>query len=293
LTIPGLRLAASLLLLSLTSCATAPSMRHPATIGGGVAPVRATLLPSRASQGALVIGSTHPAAIVTFEGRRVRVSADGRFVFGIDRDASGEVVVDVRQPGTGPVAHRITVLARDWPVERIDGVPPETVNPPPAIAERIEREQAQVSAARVRDDPRDDYAQAFTWPVQGRISGRFGNQRVYVLPDGSDAPRAPHSGMDIAVPQGTPVLAPAAGVVTFAAPELYLTGGTVLLDHGHGVSSNFLHLSRIDVRVGDRVEQGQVLGAAGATGRASGPHLHWGMNWFDVRVDPLLVIERP
>jgi murein DD-endopeptidase MepM/ murein hydrolase activator NlpD len=98
--------------------------------------------------------------------------------------------------------------------------------------------------------------------------------------------------MDIAAPSGTPVLAPAAGVVTFAAPDLYLTGGTLLLDHGHGVSSNFLHLSRIDVKVGDRVMQGQVIGTVGATGRATGPHLHWGMNWFDVRVDPLLVLER-
>ena len=105
-------------------------------------------------------------------------------------------------------------------------------------------------------------------------------------------PGAGHSGMDIAVPTGTPVKAPAAGVVTFAGPDLYLTGGTLLLDHGYGVSSNFLHLSRIDVKVGDRVEQGQVIAAVGATGRATGPHLHWGMNWFDTRIDPLLVLER-
>jgi murein DD-endopeptidase MepM/ murein hydrolase activator NlpD len=123
--------------------------------------------------------------------------------------------------------------------------------------------------------------------VQGRVSGRFGNQRIY---NGSEG--TPHSGMDIAASQGTPVRAPAAGVVSFADPDLYLTGGTVVLDHGRGVSSNFLHLSRIDVRVGDRVEQGSVIGAVGATGRATGPHLHWGMNWFDVRVDPLLVLER-
>jgi murein DD-endopeptidase MepM/ murein hydrolase activator NlpD len=148
-----------------------------------------------------------------------------------------------------------------------------------------------VVAARVRDDAREDYAQQFIWPVQGRISGRFGNQRIYMLPDGSGAPKSPHSGMDIAVPQGTPVKAPAAGVVTFAAPDLYLTGGTVLLDHGHGVSSNFLHLSLLEVKVGDRVAQGQVIGAVGMTGRATGPHLHWGMNWFNVRVDPLLVLE--
>ena len=117
--------------------------------------------------------------------------------------------------------------------------------------------------------------------------GRFGNARVY-----NGQPGAGHSGMDIAAPTGTPVKAPAGGLVTFAAPDLYLTGGTVLLDHGHGVSSNFLHLARIDVKVGDRVEPGQSIGAVGATGRATGPHLHWGMNWFDVRIDPLLVLER-
>ena len=181
-------------------------------------------------------------------------------------------------------------MPRDWPIERIDGVPPATVNPPPEIAARIEREQAQVVAARVRDDERIDFTQAFIWPVRGRVSGRFGNQRIYMLPDGSGTPKSAHSGMDIAAANGTPVQAPAAGVITFAAPDLYLTGGTVLLDHGHGVSSNFLHLSRLDVKVGERVEQGQVIGAVGATGRATGPHLHWGMNWFDVRIDPLLLL---
>jgi murein DD-endopeptidase MepM/ murein hydrolase activator NlpD len=216
----------------------------------------------------------------------VRVSPDGGFVFGIGRDASGDVVVVVRQPGAGRVEHRVAVTPRDWPVERIDGVPPKTVNPPPEIAARIAREQARVVAQRARDDARDDYEQAVAWPVHGRISGRFGNARVYNGQAG-----AGHSGMDIAAPAGTPVQAPAAGVVTFADPDLYLTGGTVLLDHGHGVSSNFLHLSRIDVKAGDRVAQGQVIGAVGMTGRATGPHLHWGMNWFDVRVDPLLVLE--
>ena len=128
--------------------------------------------------------------------------------------------------------------------------------------------------------------------MQGRISGRFGSQRIYVLADGSSSPKSAHSGMDIAAADGTPIEAPAAGLVTFARPDLYLTGGTVLLDHGHGVSSNFLHLSRLDVKVGERIEQGQVIGAVGATGRATGPHLHWGMNWFDVRIDPLLLLEK-
>jgi murein DD-endopeptidase MepM/ murein hydrolase activator NlpD len=285
------RIVPGLLAVVLVACAGTPHAQAPRRIGDNVAPVRATVLPASASQGALVIASTHPAATVTVDGRKILVAPDGGFVFGIGRDASGEVLVSVRQPGTGVIEHRITVTPRDWPIEHIAGVPPDTVNPPPEIAARIAREQAQVVAARARDDAREDYAQPFIWPVQGRISGRFGNQRIYLLPDGSGSPKSPHSGMDIAVPQGTPVKAPAAGVVTFAAPDLYLTGGTVLLDHGHGVSSNFLHLSRLDVKVGDRVEQGQVIGAVGMTGRATGPHLHWGMNWFDVRVDPLLVLE--
>lgn len=251
------------------------------------------VLPDAAQQGALVIGRAAPGTVVTAEGRALRLSPDGRFVFGIPRDARDAVVVEVQAPGAQPVQQRIRVLPRDFPVERIVGAPPATVRPSPEIAARIAREQAAVDAARTRDDARDDYAMRFTWPVAGRISGRFGNQRIYVLPDGTDVAGAPHSGMDIAAPAGTPVRAPAAGIVSFAAPDLYLTGGTVLLDHGHGVSSNFLHLSRIDVAVGQRVGQGEVIGAVGATGRATGPHLHWGMNWFGVRVDPLLVLDAP
>lgn len=252
---------------------------------------RRTEVPESVVQGALVIGHTQPRNTVALAGRPLHVSKDGAFVFGVGRDQAGPLRLAIAWFDGASETINVVVTPRDWPIERITGVPPASVNPPPEIAARIAREQAQVATARVRDDGRDDYEQHFIWPVRGRISGRFGNQRVYVLPDGSDAPKAPHSGMDIAVAHGTPVLAPAAGLISFAAPDLYLTGGTILLDHGHGVSSNFLHLSRIEVKVGDRVEQGQVIGAVGATGRASGPHLHWGMNWFDVRVDPLLILE--
>ena len=278
----------SLLLLAFAGVASAQTTppAEPA-IGGGAIPARATRLPASASQGAMVIGNTHPAAVVEYAGRTLRVTPYGSFVFGIGRDATGEAVLRIKQPATGWIEHRIAITPRDWPVERINGVPPATVDPPRAIAERIEREQARVAAARERDDPRTGFAQAFAWPLQGRISGRFGNQRVY-----NGTPKSPHSGMDIAAPTGTPVKAPADGVVSFADAGLYLTGGTLVLDHGHGVSSNFLHLSRIDVRPGDVVRQGDVIGAVGATGRATGPHLHWGMNWFDVRIDPLLVLER-
>ena len=245
------------------------------------------MFPASVSQGALVIGKVPPGSAVRYAGRGLRVSGYGSVVFGVGRDEKGPLQVEVTRPDGSTESARIAVAPRDWPVENIHGVPPKTVNPPPEIAARIRREQAQVVAARARDDDRTDFAQAFIWPVRGRISGRFGNQRVY-----NGTPKSPHSGMDIAAPNGTPVQAPAAGVVTFAAPDLYLTGGTLLLDHGFGVSSNFLHLSRIDVKVGDVVKQGEVIGAVGATGRATGPHLHWGMNWFDVRIDPLLVLER-
>ena len=278
----------------LSACASGPALAQSApaaatttTSSSQTTTDNRTVFPSSASQGALVFGKVPPGSKVSYAGRVLRVSSYGTVVFGVGRDETGPLEIEVKRSDGIRDAVLVAVTPRDWPVEHINGVPPKTVNPPPAIAERIKREQAQVTAARNRDDDRTGFARPFIWPVQGRISGRFGNGRVY-----NGQPGAGHSGMDIAAPNGTPVKAPAAGVVTFAAPDLYLTGGTLLLDHGYGVSSNFLHLSRIDVKVGDVVDQGQVIGAVGATGRATGPHLHWGMNWFDVRVDPLLVLER-
>lgn len=243
--------------------------------------------PDSVQQGSLIIGRVAPGiGNVRYDGRLLRTSPEGWVVLGVGRNATAPIELQiVTSTGVVGLAH-IDVTPRDWPIERVNGVPPKTVAPPPAIAERIKREQADVTAARQRDDARTDFAKPFIWPVEGRISGRFGNQRIY-----NGMPGTPHSGMDIAAAQGTPVKAPAAGIVTFANANLYLTGGTLLIDHGQGVSSNFLHLSRIDVKPGQYVKQGQIIGAVGSTGRATGPHLHWGMNWFDVRVDPLLVLE--
>jgi hypothetical protein len=245
----------------------------------GVSAAATSDIPTTMSQGALIIAHAPPGSAVRVNGKPVHVGADGVFVFGAGRDEKGPINVAV-----GGRTVSVAVTPRDWPIERVEGVPPKTVNPPPEIATRIEHEQALVVAARNRDDAREDFDHGFIWPVTGRISGRFGNQRIY-----NGDPKAPHSGMDIAVPEGTPVKAPADGIITFAQPDLYLTGGTVLLDHGFGLSSNFLHLSRIDVKVGQRVHQGQVIGAAGKTGRATGPHVHWGFNWFGTRLDPLLL----
>lgn len=224
--------------------------------------------------------SSSPGAIA------VRVAEDGRFVVGVGRDEVGPIQLALKAPNEPRRLLTVAVDARDWKIDRVDGVPEATVNPPPAIAARIAREQAQVAEARLRDDARKDFAGDFIWPLTGRISGVYGSQRIF-----NGTPKSPHSGLDVAAPKGTPVQAPAGGVITFAKPDLYLTGGTVLIDHGHGLSSNFLHLSRIDVAVGQRVEQGQVIGLVGATGRATGPHMHWGMNWFGVRVDPQLLVD--
>jgi murein DD-endopeptidase MepM/ murein hydrolase activator NlpD len=254
------------------------------------APASAVQAPAAVPQGSLVVVHVAPGSQVRYGDRELRVTPDGAAVFGVGRDERGPVSFEVRARDGSRRRVAVEVTPRDWPVERVVGVPPKTVEPPPEIAERIKREQARVVAARARDDDRADFEQAFVWPVTGRISGRFGNQRVYVV-NGKGVPKSPHSGMDIAAPEGTPVKAPAAGIVSFADGGLYLTGGTLLIDHGHGVSSNFLHLSRIDVKVGQRIAQGQVVGAVGKTGRATGPHLHWGLNWFDVRLDPLLLLE--
>ncbi|MEO6154470.1 MAG: M23 family metallopeptidase [Thermomonas sp.] len=284
--LPGLVLALSVACVAPAQQRVETALPPPTTLRDA-AEVLGIVFPTSVSQGAMVIGKVPAGSVVRYADRALLVTTYGSVVFGVGRDEVGPLLVSVQAPNAPARMMSIAVTAREWPLENINGVPPATVNPPKAIAERIAREQARVSAARTRDDDRTGFAQAFIWPVQGRISGRFGNQRVY-----NGTPKSPHSGMDIAVPTGTPVKAPADGVITFADPGLYLTGGTVVLDHGHGISSNFLHLSRIDVKVGDSVKQGDLVAAVGATGRVTGPHLHWGMSWFETRIDPLLVLER-
>ncbi|HRQ66127.1 MAG TPA: M23 family metallopeptidase [Xanthomonadaceae bacterium] len=245
-------------------------------------------LPQGTTQGALVIGRVAtPEATVMLGERTLRISADGVFLFGLGRDDTGPVEVTAILHDGRRETRRLDVVSRQWQIQRIDGLPPQTVSPDPEVAARIAREQARVAEARRRDDARMDFRFGFVRPVEdGRISGVYGSQRIL-----NGQPRAPHYGLDIAAPTGTPIHAPAAGIVSFADPDLFLTGGTVLIDHGHGLTSSFLHMSAIDVEVGQRVEQGTRIGAVGATGRATGPHLHWGLNWFEVRLDPGLLLQ--
>ena len=232
-----------------------------------------------------MIGRAPAGTRIDLDGRALHVGKDGTFVFGLERDAPPTAVLEIRYRDGKTATRKLHVAKRKYHVERVEGLPQKTVTPDPETAKRIRREQAAVAQVRTRDDDREDFLNGFSRPVAGaRISGVYGSQRI-----DNGIPKAPHMGLDMAVPEGTPVHAPAAGLVTFAEPDLVLTGGTVLIDHGFGLTSSFLHMSRLDVKVGDRVKYGQVIGAAGMTGRATGPHVHWGFNWFDVRLDPALL----
>ena len=239
-----------------------------------------------ARQGGLLWGSLEPGtAALTLDGQPVRVATDGRFVIGFGRDAPPIAILRATLANGHPTELRLTVAPRAWPTETIAGLP-RFAQPPAEYAARRPAELAQINAARRVNADSDGWRQRFAWPVTGRISGRFGSQRVYANGEKGD----PHSGVDIARPTGTPVAAPADGVVVLAAAAPFtLEGNLLMIDHGMGLNSAFLHLSRIDVHVGDHVRQGQRVGTIGMTGRASGPHLHWAMKWTDRRIDPQLV----
>lgn len=237
-------------------------------------------------QGGLIFGMTQPGKQVFLDDTPLMVSDDGRFLVGFGRDETGERILRVTGDLGDEELVTLKITVRQYDIEKVDGLPPRTVTPDPEAAKRIAEEGAMVSSARARRDSRTDYAPGFTWPAQGRISGVYGSQRVL-----NGEPRRPHFGLDIAAPEGSPVYAPAAGIVTLGHPDMYFSGGTLVLDHGQGLSSSFLHLSRILVEAGTYVKQGELIAEIGSTGRASGPHLDWRMNWLDRRVDPQLLVE--
>ncbi|MCG6905802.1 MAG: M23 family metallopeptidase [Desulfobacteraceae bacterium] len=249
------------------------------------APAAAIELKGQRVQGGLLIGRAAPGTTVAFQGRTLRLSPDGLFVIGFDRDAPLETVLTLRTADGGETRHPVRIAARSYDIQRIGGLPQRKVTPAPEDLKRIRREAALARTARERDDPRTDFARGFIWPVHGRISGVYGSQRIL-----NGEPRRPHYGVDIAAPAGTPVKAPADGVVSLVHPDMFFSGRTLILDHGHGVSSTFLHLSAILVREGQAVRQGEVIARVGASGRVTGSHLDWRMNWFEQRIDPTLLV---
>lgn len=237
------------------------------------------------TQGGLLVGKAPPETEIHFEGERLRVSASGEFLLGFARDAAPAARIDIVYPDGSRERRVIPVTQRQYDIQRIDGLPPRQVTPSAADLERIRAENALVARARAKRDERSDYRRGFVWPARGRITGVYGSQRIL-----NGEARRPHYGVDVAGPVGTTVVAPAAGIVTLAHPDMFFSGGTLIVDHGRGLSSSFLHLSRLLVREGDRVEQGQKIAEIGATGRVSGPHLDWRMNLRDVRIDPQLLV---
>ena len=238
------------------------------------------------TQGGLLRGRVPPGSAVRYEGEAVRVSGDGWFLIGFGRDAPPDAELLVVFPDRRRERRVLRVEPREYDIQRIDGLPPRKVTPrSKEDRARIAADVRMVRQARTTDAPRTDFLGGFQWPIKGRISGVYGSQRIL-----NGEPRRPHFGIDIAAPTGTKVGAPADGVVTMVHPDMFFSGGTMIIDHGHGLSSAFLHLSRILVETGERVAQGQTIAEVGSTGRSTGPHLDWRINLFGRRLDPGLLV---
>ena len=236
-------------------------------------------------QGGLVQGAAEPGTKITLDGAALRVGSDGRFLLGFGRDAKPSATLVARFPdGTGET-RTLKVEQRSYDTQRIEGLPQRQVTPSPEDQARIAAESAALKSARARFTDGTFYREGFAWPAQGPISGVYGSQRIL-----NGEPRAPHLGLDVAAPESTEVRAPAAGVVSFARHDLFFTGHTVMLDHGHGLTTLYAHLSAISVREGERIEKGAPLGRVGKTGRVTGPHLHWAAYLGETRLDPALLL---
>lgn len=239
-------------------------------------------LRGHACQGGTLIGRTRPAAEVRLDGEVVtRASGSGFFVIGFDRDAPGKARLEI-----GSQARELMIAPVSYSVQHVSGLPQDTVTPSdPALLERIRREAALKAEAFASRLDIDDFRDGFAWPLRHFVTtGAFGNQRVL-----NGVPSRPHYGADLAAPKGTPILAPASGVVVLSQPELHYDGGLTLIDHGQGLVSAYLHQSRQDIAKGARVARGQIIGAVGSTGRATGPHLCWRLSWRGRHLDPTLL----
>jgi murein DD-endopeptidase MepM/ murein hydrolase activator NlpD len=236
-------------------------------------------------QGHYIIGSTDPLAQIIIGKKEVKVSKDGYFVFGIDRDRKFDLTITKIKDGK---KERIIkkVLKRKYNIQRIDGLEESKVTPPESVYKRIKEENNKIGKARGINSDLSFFKNKFIMPVEGIISGVYGSQRIL-----NGKPKWPHYGIDIAAKKGTPIKSSGSGIVTMAENDLYYTGGTIIMDHGHGISTIYSHLETILVSVGNKVEQGNIIGTVGSTGRSTGPHLDFRINWFQTRLDPMSVIN--
>ena len=236
-------------------------------------------------QGHFITGKTEPGTKIIIGKKEVRVSKDGFFVFGLDRDRKNDILITKISNGKRETITK-RVLKREYNIQRIDGLPENKVTPPESVYKRIKAENNKIGEARAINSDLIFFKDQFIMPVDGIISGVYGSQRIL-----NGKPKWPHYGIDIAAKKGTKIKSSATGVVTMAESDLYYTGGTIIMDHGHGISSIYSHLETINVSVGDKINQGDIIGTVGSTGRSTGPHLDFRINWFQTRLDPMSVIN--
>ena len=244
----------------------------------------AEILSGKAVEGGLIIARADPANQIMLNDDVIEIGENGVFVIGFHRDSDAPATLRIIAPDGHVKTSLLAPRQRDYNIQRIDGLKSTMVTPPATALARIKSDGDAVRAARQRQAPLGDFWRGFDWPALGRISGIYGSQRIL-----NGQPRQPHYGIDIAAPTGTPVYAPASGLVTLV-KDLYFSGWTVVIAHGLGVNSSFLHLDRVDVGTGMMVERGGLIGTIGATGRATGPHLDWRIDWQGRRIDPGLLV---
>ncbi|MDC3061451.1 M23 family metallopeptidase [Candidatus Pelagibacter sp.] len=237
-------------------------------------------------QGHYIIGTTDPSAKIIIDKKEVKVSEDGFFVFGIDRDRKFDLTITKIQNGTKEKIIK-KVLKRKYNIQRIDGLEESKVTPPESVYNRIKEENKKIGKARAINSNLIFFKNQFIMPVDGIISGVYGSQRIL-----NGKPKWPHYGIDIAAKKGTMIKSSGSGIVTMAEDDLYYTGGTIIMDHGHGISTIYSHLENVMVSVGDKINQGDVIGTVGSTGRSTGPHLDFRLNWFQTRLDPMSILEK-
>tara|TARA_B100000530_G_scaffold232096_1_gene150240 strand:+ start:5428 stop:6243 length:816 start_codon:yes stop_codon:yes gene_type:complete len=240
------------------------------------------------TQGALIIGKAPIGSVVFIDGRELRVDPEeGVFVFGFGRDHKKKSNLKIIYPDNHIEKRTLLIKKREWKIERIDGLPPKKVSPPKSMIVKIKRESKILNNIRSRDTKKVNFLNGFLIPAKGRFSGHYGSQRIL-----NGKVRKPHLGLDIAGSIGTPIYASASGQVVFTASDLFYTGGTIVIDHGHGITTIYSHMNSIKTKEGEYIEQGEIIGTMGASGRATGSHLDWRINWFNTRLDPELIMVR-
>ncbi len=237
-------------------------------------------------QGSFILGKTDPNSKVFIDDREVRVSNDGYFAFGLDRDRKNNVLIKIKNKRETKLIEK-KVFKRKYKIQRIDGLPPKQVTPPPEVFERIKKDNILIGKAREIDSKLIFFKDKFIYPIDKYvITGVYGSQRIL-----NGKPRRPHYGIDFHAPEGTPVKSMMDGVVTLVENDMYFTGGTIIFDHGHGISTLYMHMKDINVKKGQKVKKGEIVGTLGQSGRATGPHLDIRLNWFDVKLDPATILN--